>query len=176
MIWTIGGHDQNTAIYRTIFFSFFSCILPNKDYVSGDLKTWTVDMADAVGEGCLGRSVPSPGAGLVMSPLKVWFKAPVVNRSHSAEVSGCCVRPLEPNEPSALTNLPLLKLEVHFIPSEHYFSSSELWFPQGIREGSDGNWSGLKTWKRWLNIYRKDTLQNECRLLYGIIVFSKLYC
>lgn len=117
MIWTIGGHDQSTAIYRTIFsFLFFSCILPNKDYVSGDLKTWTVDVADAVGEGCLGRSVPSLGAGLVMSPLKVWFKAPVVNRSHSAEVSGCCVRPLEPNEPSALTNLPLLEQRCTLFP------------------------------------------------------------
>lgn len=88
------------------FFPFFFCALPNRDYLSGDLETWIVDLTDAVGEGCLGRSVPGQRAGLVMSSLKVWFKAPVVNRSHSVGVSRHCVRPLEPDEPSALTNLP----------------------------------------------------------------------
>lgn len=88
------------------FFFLFSCVLPNMDYLSGDLETWIVDLTDAVGEGCLGRSVPSQRGGLVMSSLKVWFKAIVVKRSHSVGVSGHCVSPLEPNEPSALTNLP----------------------------------------------------------------------
>lgn len=46
-------------------------------------------MADATGEGCLGRSAPSPEAGPVTSPE--CLKAPVVNQNHSAEVSGCCL-------------------------------------------------------------------------------------
>lgn len=44
------------------------------------------------------------------------FKTSVVNGSHSIEFSRCCVRSLEPNEPSVLTSLPLLKLRCILLP------------------------------------------------------------
>lgn len=61
---------KHSPVCKEIFFSFFflTVQLTNKDCSSGDLKTGTVHMADAVGEDCLGRSVPCPEAGPVMSP------------------------------------------------------------------------------------------------------------
>lgn len=72
------SHDLNcqwpwpkcSPLFKELFFkSFFLLVwLTNKDCLSGDLKPWTVHMADAIGEGCLGRSVSSPEAGPIMSP------------------------------------------------------------------------------------------------------------
>uniref|UniRef100_A0A8U7N494 Thyrotropin releasing hormone degrading enzyme n=1 Tax=Corvus moneduloides TaxID=1196302 RepID=A0A8U7N494_CORMO len=89
----VTDHFSQTPLMSTYYLAWAVCNFTYRETVtksgvvdcsSGDLKTWTVHMADATGEGCLGRSVPSPEAGPVMSPE--CLKAPVVNQNHSAEV------------------------------------------------------------------------------------------
>lgn len=108
-------HFKDVLFFSSFFFLFFpsSILLMHKDYWSGDLKTWTGNRASAVGESCLGESIHTPGIELVMPCL---LQTSVVNGSHSIEFNRCCVRSLEPNEPSVLTSLPLLKLRCILFP------------------------------------------------------------
>lgn len=62
---------KHSPLFKELFSFFLAVQLTNKECSSGGLKTWTVNMTDAIGEGCLGRSVPSLEAG----PAVIFYRS-----------------------------------------------------------------------------------------------------